>query len=449
VKKEDKLGIFLLEKLRLMRFLKKDENTEFYVERIYPRQEKELWLKIIWGRRLLVLIGLVFMTIFMLLYCMNDQPESSLLKERKYVERQDEDAVLEILVTGDKNGNVWQKNISVNVKKKKFTKEEMRKLEEEVGDYLQKALPGENSSLEQVTEPLNFIEEIPESEVEISWTWESEYIKDSGSVKVSKIPKEGVDTEIMAEVKCRNFNKKFYFPVHLQPPVYSEEELAMREVKKKVKEVLKAEGEQSVVALPEQVGDIKLSYQTKEEKSYLPLYLILFLFPVMPFLFREIQRKKLAEREGQLLLDHPGIVNKTMLLLSAGLTVRKAVERLAMEYEEGRKRGEPIRYAYEEICIMLQEMKDGVSEGTAMERFGKRCRLLPYLRFSAVITQNLKKGAGGILEILETESLEALEQRKEHALQMGEKASTKLLFPMLLMMGLVMGIIMIPAFLTM
>ena len=97
---------------------------------------------------------------------------------------------------------------------------------------------------------------------------------------------------------------------------------------------------------------------------------------------------------------------------------------------------------------MMQEMKDGISEGRAVENFGKKCRLMPYLRFSSVITQNLKKGAEGILELLEQEALEAMEQRRQRVLQMGETAGTKLLFPMIVMLGLVMGIIMVPAFMT-
>lgn len=97
---------------------------------------------------------------------------------------------------------------------------------------------------------------------------------------------------------------------------------------------------------------------------------------------------------------------------------------------------------------MMQEMRDGVSEGKALERFGRKCRLMPYLKFSSVIGQNLKKGAEGILELLEREALEAAQQRRERVLRMGETAGTKLLFPMMVMLGLVMGIIMIPAFMT-
>ena len=98
---------------------------------------------------------------------------------------------------------------------------------------------------------------------------------------------------------------------------------------------------------------------------------------------------------------------------------------------------------------MTQEMRDGVSEGQAVENFGRKCRMMPYLRFSSVITQNLKKGAEGILVLLEQEALEAMEQRRERVLQLGETAGTKLLFPMIIILGLVMGIILVPAFMTM
>ena len=54
-----------------------------------------------------------------------------------------------------------------------------------------------------------------------------------------------------------------------------------------------------------------------------------------------------------------------------------------------------------------------------------------------------------MIEILEKEAGEALVQRKERALKQGETAGTKLLMPMMLMLGLVMGIIMIPAFMSM
>ena len=150
-----------------------------------------------------------------------------------------------------------------------------------------------------------------------------------------------------------------------------------------------------------------------------------------------------------MLLDHPGFINKVMLLLGAGLTIRGAFERMSNEYEKQKEEDKNKRYIYEELCITVREMKDGVSETKAIESFGKRVRCMPYMRFASIISQNQKKGADGILNLLEKEAADSLEERKQTALRLGEIAGTKLLFPMIIMLGLVMGIIMVPAFMSM
>ena len=82
----------------------------------------------------------------------------------------------------------------------------------------------------------------------------------------------------------------------------------------------------------------------------------------------------------------------------------------------------------------------GTSEVIAYERFGRRVKLLPYLRFSSLIAQNVKKGSG--------ELLNQLEERKELAKRLGEEAATKLLIPMVLMLLIVLSIIMVPGMLS-
>ena len=65
-----------------------------------------------------------------------------------------------------------------------------------------------------------------------------------------------------------------------------------------------------------------------------------------------------------------------------------------------------------------------------------------------MLTQNLKKGSKGLLELLEQESSEAFEERRRRARAEGEKAGTKLLLPMMLMLGVVFLLILVPAFLS-
>ena len=62
---------------------------------------------------------------------------------------------------------------------------------------------------------------------------------------------------------------------------------------------------------------------------------------------------------------------------------------------------------------------------------------------------NLRQGISGLEQQLDQELTQALEQRKNQAIQDGERMETKTLFPMFLLLGLVMAIVMIPAFMSM
>lgn len=103
---------------------------------------------------------------------------------------------------------------------------------------------------------------------------------------------------------------------------------------------------------------------------------------------------------------------------------------------------------YEEVAYTCFEMKNGISESQAYERFGKRCQLPEYIRLGSVLSQNLKKGSKGLTELLESEAASSMNERKNHAKKIGEQAGTKLLLPMVMMLGIVLVILMVPAFLS-
>ena len=65
-----------------------------------------------------------------------------------------------------------------------------------------------------------------------------------------------------------------------------------------------------------------------------------------------------------------------------------------------------------------------------------------------LIVQNLRKGSSGLRQMLEKEVADAFVLRKNLAKKAGEEAGTKILFPMMLMLCIVMVIILVPAFLT-
>lgn len=152
------------------------------------------------------------------------------------------------------------------------------------------------------------------------------------------------------------------------------------------------------------------------------------------------------KRREQMLMDYPGLIMKFTLLVQAGLTARKAFQKIALDYgkrEDGKK-----REAYEEIRVACYEMDSGISEAEAYRRFGERCGQVKYKTLSTLLIQNLQKGSRYLADLLEKESVEAWEERKRKARVLGDTAATKLLLPMVLMLLVVMAVIMLPACLS-
>ena len=168
-------------------------------------------------------------------------------------------------------------------------------------------------------------------------------------------------------------------------------------------------------------------------------------FAIIVMTAREEQSAK-AKRYEELMMDYPGLIMKFTLLVQAGLTARKAFQKIALDYgkrEDGKK-----REAYEEIRIACYEMDSGISEAEAYRRFGERCGQVKYKTLSTLLIQNLQKGSRYLADLLEKESVEAWEERKRKARVLGDTAATKLLFPMVLMLLVVMAVIMLPACLS-
>lgn len=230
----------------------------------------------------------------------------------------------------------------------------------------------------------------------------------------------------------------------------SQREVILSGIREEVESAVLAQRGSERIELPETVFGKEVEYvDPVYKRDFSVYYLSLSIIILLPFLWKRQREEKLREREDQLVLDYPELVNKIMLLLSAGLTVRGCFERIYEEYKKRIEEGGERRYVYEELCFSYQEMRNGVSETEAVEAFGRRCRQISYLRFSSVINQNIRKGSEGLTEMLEIEAAEAFEKRKETVKIMGETAGTKLLLPMMLMLVVVMAIIIIPAFMTM
>ena len=164
---------------------------------------------------------------------------------------------------------------------------------------------------------------------------------------------------------------------------------------------------------------------------------------------KEKEKKKEEKKKKEMQADYPDIVEKLVLFLRAGFSIRKAMEKLAAGYLRNRDKyhlGE--RAAYEEVVKTCREMEGGRDEAEAYERMGKRYGISQYKMLSVLLVQNLRRGNENLLELLEREAASVTEERKRSARVQGEEAAIKLLLPMVMQLVVVLIILVVPAFLN-
>lgn len=426
----------------LSSLLKKDKKTEEDIEILYAREDRETIFWRLWQERAGFFL-FAFACVFSLILLIFLGKEESVLREGYFLSRDREKVTLS--VTMNREGVQTSKEMTLSVGEKELTDTELTELDVHVEKELKKSLPGKNASLLSVNQKLNFLTNLPGYPVTISWVWDDMYLKEDGSIRYGKVPKEGIDTSVTAIVALKKREKEYHFPVHLVPKELTSEQAMIRMVQKEIHQAVKEQKKKDIIQLPEQVDDIQIGYELPDQSMPVQVWLLLVLPFLLPLYWNEQMVKKKEKRSMQLIIDYSEMINKFTLLLGAGLTVRHSIERMVQDYEKQRERGGSYRYLYEELALVCNEIQNGMPERKALEHFGSRCQLLPYLRFSTLVTQNMKKGTAGLLKLLETEAVDSLEQRRETVKRLGEEASTKLLLPMGIMLVLVIGIIMVPA----
>lgn len=343
-----------------------------------------------------------------------------------------------------------EKEVSIDVEERRYTTDEVEKLFEEAFAYLDTRVLGNNKDFEQVIEDLNFASVIPGTSIEVKWIPQDQsLLQSSGAISNERIDSDGVTTSVTAVLQYNQYEKEKIFHFKILPKQYTEDELLSIALEEEIKSHAETSSEKELLELPDKIDHYILGWRSSGTNNELSLLLIGVVLAVLVWLLDDKElEKQMKIRKEQMLLDYPEIINKFTLLVNAGMTIKQAWSKITEDYHRVQNQKGMKRYAYEEMLITTFELKLGVPEAIAYEQFGRRTGLIPYMKFSSLISQNLKKGTRGFTEMLMYEAAQAFEQRKETAKRLGEEAGTKLLMPMMLLMVIVFLIIMIPAFMA-
>ena len=328
--------------------------------------------------------------------------------------------------------------------------------EEEIEDFFLKAyyeisdvMLKNNDSIDEVKSDLKLINEACDGVVSVSWYSEDyEIINYNG--KVDNYDMSEGDTKkvkLRAILEYEEFKTSYDFDITVVPNLQRENKLE-NQIAKQIKNVAAESKENSELILPNEINGKSVAYRLKKSESS-PFYYIFLGCMSVALLFyndRLKVKKQKEDRDKQMKYDYSEVVSKLTLLLGSGMTIRMAWRKICMDYRNNLQKGKIVaRAIYDEMYETECNIEAGISEAVAYERFASRINIKEYTKLASLLESNLKKGSRDLIILLENETREAFELRKQLALKKGEEASTKLLMPMIIMLVIVMAIIMVPA----
>lgn len=351
------------------------------------------------------------------------------------------DMVYEFYVDGLEGGRM---EASVTVPEQKMSEKEFRERIPEAAEFLCTQIRGENPSLLEVRYDLSLVREIPEYGMSVSWESKNpELVSHMGLINSEGIPKEGADVCLKAELSNGDSKESIEIPVRVFPRIQTGGEQFLEELNALILE----SREEDTVILPKTFEEHALKYRKKSHSQNAAL-IFLGILAAGCLWFREkndVQEAK-KKREDSLISDYPDLISGFLVLTGAGYSVKQAWKKLISDYKKSKRPGDhPV---YEEMEIALNQMETGTPEVQAYADFGRRCGLRCYMKFASLLESCLNTGGKNLRKLLESEMENAFKERADLARRKGEEASTKLLLPMFGMLGIVMVMVVAPAFLS-
>ena len=396
---------------------------------------------------MLIIIAIVLSIVFIISNIFTDKSIGDIKRDRYGGDTK----VIESDITAQFNDETVKKRVQVKIRPEGANTTEIAKRMEDLKFNLPDMIMGENESLDAVTNDLNLIKRDNESGIEISWKSSNESLIDSDG-KLNLIDAEKGDFVMLtAYLRLGQASDDFNMQITLDEPNFSKNTSEKIELSlEKLIESISKEQAGEKVTLPKSTGSgIKLSWATPDNTIYyfIPFFIILLGYYLYKKRYAGIDKKIKDDRES-VGRDFPDFLSKLLLLLNAGMVISSALAKIADDYEMRKRKGEE-RYFYEELCEMQSRIRN--SNTTLSAEFSElalKTGRREVMRFSAILLDNIDKGSA-LAEKLAQESEMLWTMRKKTAEEKGRLAETKLTFPMVLQLLVIILITIAPTSLGM
>lgn len=331
--------------------------------------------------------------------------------------------------------------MTVTVDASVVSKEEAELQFVQAEDALPELFKGKNESLLAVSSDLNFVDWIPETAVEVIWTEkQSDYFYGDGTIREDRILAEAIELRFSGMFVCQEYTKDFEILCTVLPKISSTEMMLLELIEEENRE------NSNLVRLPKEFLGNEVIWKKPMDVTFLYVWLLTIAsVAALTFGKQKDERDQKKQRVEELEKEYAQVVSKFTMLLSAGLSVRSAWERIVLMQK---RKGMPEKVIDLELRCSLHELQKGIPELSVYEGFGRRVGEIHFKKLMALFISDKRRGSIPLLDAMNQEMLLAWEERKRKIRQQGEKIGTKLLIPMMGMLCVVFLIILVPAFLS-
>lgn len=357
------------------------------------------------------------------------------------------DGAREVVLTLDAEGILEDCTYSVDIPARSLSAHEVEALFAEAQREIDSTFFREGENPDRVTVEVHPRESYVGGLVSAEWTYENyRFLDTEGKVRQEQIGESGETLYVEAELSCEGEEMLYGFFIHIYPGEKSDAEKLMQEISEEIERQKQLPGN-TKISLPEELAGVALSWEEEREHTAQKIVgLELVILMLIPFWRREKRKKAKEMRDREFLLAYPDLVSKLTVLVGCGMPIKQAWNRISAPKSDKRSKDAKWKEKLqEEMLVTMRAMEGGESERTAYQNFAERIGLRPYYRLIRILIQNLEKGSVGLCRQLQRESETAFAERTMLARKLGEEASTKMIFPLIMMMGIVMAIVIAPA----
>ena len=348
----------------------------------------------------------------------------------------------------------YEEKMVLEVNERQYTEDELERFSKEIDDSLWKVILASNSDADHVTEDLDLKEYLEGYPFEIRWRSDKPLIlSGDGKINTDKLSEydpenEGVQAELCASLKYRDFSEDKYSYVVIRKKELSSEEAMKDMITDAIRQNDDDSRSRSSLILPDRAEKNHVRfYMTRTNRGWAVMMTGMAAAFILLALKDGRIKDEAVRRRKQMDRDYPRIVNQYALYHTAGMNPRAIWNAMCERYEISCGKTEKNRrYAYEEMIMARRMMDEGKGELSAYDQFALRCQGVKFRSFISFVKQAVIRGNEGLDEMLYGELEKAQREKSLLVKTEASEAETKLLIPMFMMLLVVLAFVLIPAF---